>query len=231
MNLFWGAKFDHGMLLCDVPREWVGLRMGQCPKEANAWSQRSWTKRIWEESSLQTLVLPMLKHQRHNAASNGQQILLLILQNYVLCLPACGAEILFWASVWPIIFGACLHEVSDPHRLVELWVDFVFFLLSTMRLDVDMETQALTKIDDSDLWFETNEDLGGWNKLLMVIRIFLVLGLNSYRHHRCSFCPTKFCGQPTMWEPMVDTGSHLTVGIYCKLFRLCSLGEAKQYEE
>ena len=23
MNLFWGAKFDHGMLLCDVPREWV----------------------------------------------------------------------------------------------------------------------------------------------------------------------------------------------------------------
>ena len=106
-----------------------------------------------------------------------------------------------------------------------------FFLLSTMRLDVDMETQAFTKIDDSDLWFETNEDLGGWNKLLMVIRIFLVLGLNSYRHHRCSFCPTKICGQPTMWEPMVDTGSHLTVGIYCKLFRLCSLGEAKQYEE
>ena len=27
---------------------------------------------------------------------------------------------------------------------------------------------------------------------------FLVLGLNSYRHHRCSFCPTKFCGQPTV---------------------------------
>ena len=199
--------------------------MGQCPKEANAWSQRSWTKRIWEESSLQSLILPMLQHQRHDAASNGQQILLLIVQNYVLCLPACGAEILFWASVWPIIFGACLHEVSDPQ------VDFVFFLLSTMRLDVDMETQAFTKIDDIDLWFETNEDLGGWNKLLMVIRIFLVLGLNSYRHHRCSFCPTKFCGQPTMWEPMVDTGSHLTVGIYCKLFRLCSLGEAKQYEE
>ena len=54
---------------------------------------------------------------------------------------------------------------------------FCFFsLLSTMRLDVDMakrrETQALTKIDDIDLWFETNDDLGGWNILLMIIRIF-----------------------------------------------------------
>ena len=46
-----------------------------------------------------------------------------------------------------------------------------------MRLDVDMakrrETQALTKIDDIDLWFETNDDFGGWNRLLMIIRIFL----------------------------------------------------------
>jgi hypothetical protein len=34
MNLFWGAKFDHNTFV--MPRKWVGLRMGQCPKEANA---------------------------------------------------------------------------------------------------------------------------------------------------------------------------------------------------
>ena len=55
-------------------------------------SQRSWTNRIWEDSNVQSLVLPVRKHQRHNAASNGQQILL-DLQNYVLFLPVdlCGS--------------------------------------------------------------------------------------------------------------------------------------------
>jgi hypothetical protein len=46
----------------------------------------------------------MLKHQRHNAAANGQQILL-DLQKYVLFFLACGADIyrrvemFFWAFV------------------------------------------------------------------------------------------------------------------------------------
>ena len=29
----------------------------------------------------------------------------------------------------PFLFGTCLQEVWGPHRLVELWVDFVFSLV------------------------------------------------------------------------------------------------------
>ena len=31
-------------ILCDVPRKWVGLRMGQCPQEANAWLTKKLNK-------------------------------------------------------------------------------------------------------------------------------------------------------------------------------------------
>jgi len=49
----------------------------------------------------------MRKHQRHNAASNGQQILL-DLQNYVLFLPACG-------SLWINVQVATNGDGSKPY--------------------------------------------------------------------------------------------------------------------
>ena len=140
-------------------------------------------REVEQSGSGRILWLPMWKHQRHNAASNGQQILL-DFQKYVLfftCLwrgylPTCRNVLLGVCMTYHF----CLEYVCMKFGSRTDWWNrgliLFFSLLSTMRLDVDMakrrETQALTKIDDIDLWFETNDDLGGWNILLMIIRIF-----------------------------------------------------------
>ena len=96
----------------------------------------------------------------------------------------------------PFLFGICLQEVWGPHRLVELWVDFVFSLVHEWGLTwLDMVKRRggqstnkeilKRKINDIDHCFETNHE-GAWNTLLMVIRIYF-LGARTEQ------LPPSFC--------------------------------------
>jgi hypothetical protein len=240
MNLFWGAKFDHNTFV--MPRKWVGLRMRQCPKwKQMPDSQRSWTKRIWEDS-VAGFELPKLTSANAEASETQRRIqwatdpawlaevcpffpclwrgylptcrnvLLGVCMTYHFCLEyVCmkfGSRTDWWNRGLILFFSSCprwgltliwLKEGKPKH-----WRKLTILIY-------DLK-QMTTSEDETDCWW--------------LSAFFWVLGLNSYRHHRCSFCPRQFCGQPTIREVMVDTGSHLTVGIYCKLFRLCSFGEA-----
>jgi hypothetical protein len=112
--------------------------------------------------------------------------------------------------------------------LVELWVDFVFFSwFSCPRWGLTLiwkpkHLQKLTILiyDLKRMRTWENETNCWW-----LSAFFWCLDWTATAIIDALSAQQNFADNPP-WEPMVDTGSHLTVGIYCKLFRLCSLGEA-----